>query len=191
MTEPEKKLQSLLRQQVLPKEAKDIIDNSTPSPLYKTIFKQAEMYNRAYQLLESKMKETNALSLISPMIMNLCFSIELLMKSFILFEKKEIFNYSELPDNGRDIYGHKYSGLFNKIDQTHQKSILFELSQRMGLPEISESNFKNILVAQNCDNSFKEWRYIFEQSGIKQLNIELMINLNESLGTQLFELIKK
>lgn len=89
------------------------------------------------------------------------------------------------------IYGHKYSELFNKIDAPHKKSILSELSMRMELSEINERDLKNILVGQNCNNSFAEWRYIFGQTGIKQINVEWLTNLKESLGVRLLELIKK
>lgn len=188
MTEKKKKLESLLNQPVLIKEVKDVIENSSSVLLYIKVFKQAEMYNRAYKLLESRMKERNDLSLISPMIMNLCFSIELLLKSFIFVEKKETIDYVDLPNSARNIHKHTYSVLFKKIEKEHQRNILSDLSQRMGLPEINEGIFESILVAQNCDNSFAEWRYIFEQDGIKQLNIEFLVNLNESLGTQLVRL---
>jgi hypothetical protein len=60
----------------------------------------------------------------------------------------------------------------------------------MQIELISEETFKQILVAQNCDNSFAEWRYIFEQDAIKSINTQLLMNLNEVLVKQLFKLIK-
>ena len=190
MTEQEWGLKSLLEKTVPVSEAKKIIEETSSPPLYLTVFRQAEMYNKAYQLLESSMKKHKDLSLISPMIMNLCFSIELLLKAFILFEKKDITSYAELPNQGKDIRGHKYSDLFKKIKKEYQKNILSELSKKMNLPEIDNSVFEKILINQKCDNSFAEWRYIFEQSSIKSLNIKFLMHLHESIGNQLFSLVK-
>ncbi|MEQ8576751.1 MAG: hypothetical protein RIB63_21985 [Fulvivirga sp.] len=190
MTKPEAKLQSLLEPTVVTKEAKKVIELESPSPLYVTVFKQAEMYNKAYLMLKSSMDQNNVLDLISPMLMNLCFSIELLLKAFVLSEHAWIHSYTELASRGVNIRGHKYSDLFIIIKDKHRKSILVELSENLKIPSIDDSTFKRILVSQNCDNSFAEWRYIFEETQIKSLNTELLIILNDVLGKQLFQLIK-
>lgn len=190
MTKLETKLLSLLEPIVVTKEAKRAIELKSPSPLYVTVFRQAEMYNKAYLILKSSMDQNKVLDLVSPMLMNLCFSVELLFKAFILFEHAGIYSYTELTSRGINIRGHKYSELYMKIKEEHRKSILVEVSKNLKIPLIDDNTFKQILVSQNCDDSFAEWRYIFEETQIINLNTELLMILNEVLGTQLFQLIK-
>lgn len=191
MTESEIKLQSLLQPMMVMTEVKEIIEHTSSSPLYKTVFKQAEMYNKAYLMLQSSMEQSKVLDLISPMIMNLCFSIELLFKAFVIYEYADINSFTELKNRGINIQGHKYSILFDKIKEKHRKSILEELIENLGISAIDDSAFKQILISQNCDNSFAEWRYIFENDQIKSLNVDLLMRLNDVLGKQLLQLIKQ
>ena len=185
------KLNALLKDITATEDVKEIINSEPIQPLYIVIFKQANMYNSGYKNLKESMDISEKLNFVAPMLMNLCFSIELLMKSYILSENDNIIKYSELTDRGISIRGHKYSHLFGKIKQECKDSILEQLSTEMQIELISEETFKKILVAQNCDNSFAEWRYIFEGDGIKSINTELLINLNEVLGSQLFKIIKR
>jgi hypothetical protein len=190
-TTQEENLKLLLTKMIPSKEVNEIIASHTPPSLCQTIFSQARMYNDAYLMLKSSMDKTGELNVISPMLMNLCFSIELLMKAYILFENKDIIKYSELLSNGISIRGHKYSDLFNKIKPEYKKDILLELSEKLNIPTIDESAFKQILIEQNCDNSFAEWRYIFEQDSNQAINFELLMNLNATMGVLLSNLIKR
>jgi hypothetical protein len=184
------KLSSLLKNIETSDDVKEIINSKPLRPLFITIFKQANMYNSGYKELKASMDKSKELNFVAPMLMTLCFSIELLMKSYILLENNDITKYSELKNRGISIRGHKYSDLFGKIKQEYKDNILTELSAEMQIELISEETFKQILVAQNCDNSFAEWRYIFEQDAIKSINTQLLMNLNEVLVKQLFKLIK-
>ena len=190
-TYKEDKLNLLLTEITSSNKVKNIIKSKPHSPLYITVFKQASMYNEGYLMFKSSMDKSKVLNLISPMLMNLCFSIELLLKTYILFDNKDIYHYSELEERGISIRGHKYSDLFKKINEQYKKNILTELSRTMNLPSIDEEVFKQILIKQNCDNSFAEWRYIFEQDSVKAINTELLMNLNDLLGIHLFKLIKR
>jgi hypothetical protein len=123
--------------------------------------------------------------------MSLAFSNELFFKCLILIDYSEVYNYSELSKKNISIKGHKLSELFSKINIGLKTQILNEFSLKSEIPEIDEEIFKQILKNQNCDNSFAEWRYIFETENNKTINFHLLEHLNEILKWLTFKQIQK
>jgi hypothetical protein len=68
---------------------------------------------------------------------------------------------------------------------------LNEFSSRAEIPEIDEKIFNQILKNQNCDNSFAEWRYIFETENNKTINYHILEYLNDILKWLTFKLMQK
>jgi hypothetical protein len=99
------KLSSLLKNIETSDDVKEIINSKPLRPLFITIFKQANMYNSGYKELKASMDKSKELNFVAPMLMTLCFSIELLMKSYILLENNDITKYSELKNRGISIRG--------------------------------------------------------------------------------------
>jgi hypothetical protein len=166
--------------------------NSNPeNPLYKAVFWEANRFSDNYLMLKEKLKKNRGLDFYSPLLMSLAFSNELFFKCLILIDNSEVYNYSELSKKNISIKGHKLSELFSKINIGFKTQILHEFSLKSEIPEIAEEIFKQILKNQNCDNSFAEWRYIFETENNKTINYHLLEHLNEILKWLTFKQIQK
>jgi hypothetical protein len=150
-------------------------------PLYGIVFLEANRFSDNYLMLVEAMERDRGLDFYSPMLMNLAFSNELFLKCLILIENSDVYNYSDLLKKNIIIKGHRLSALFSKIKIDSKTQILKEFSQKSELPEIDEETFIKILKNQNCDNSFAEWRYIFETEKNKTINFQILEHLNEIL----------
>jgi len=177
-------LQELLIPITTSPEVQKIFGNGSLRPLYSIIFNQAQMMNKGVIELERLLSKNEDANLLAPTLFSLTFCIELLLKAYIVSDHKEINSGTELKAKKISIVGHKYSELFDKISKPKQDKILKALSTELAIPEFDKHTFKQILKAQACDNTFVEWRYVFEISENMNTNLNLLLNLSNVLGKE-------
>jgi hypothetical protein len=96
--------------------------------------------------------------LASPAVVCLAFSIEVGLKAIILSE-------------GNTAFGHKFVDLFEKVSLDAQSAIIKEVGR-------DKSSFEAALQAAN--NTFTDWRYIYESGGANA-DIEFLVKLADAI----------
>ena len=162
----------------------DAIRDSAASPLNDwmatAIFNAANAYNRTFALVRNEMSRTHSTELAQPMITNLLFVIELLLKFFIVYrvEEENTARAENLPVNAR---GHVLPELFDHIDDNYQNRILETYTDKYHEP-ISKSDFVSAMTSTG-ESPYARWRYIYEHSDQRAfINIELLSKVLDSLG---------
>ena len=158
-------------------------------PLYYTIFNIANYYNQGSIILSRELQNTGNAGLSAPMILNQSFSMELLLKFFLIVDYDDIFSKADLEKKGINIKGHLYSQLFDKIDNNYKISIAHFYNSNAAT-QIDYNDFKNLLI-EIGDNTFVEWRYIFEKESPQNLNSMLFNRLLDSLGKAAEDILKR
>ncbi|HJH27656.1 MAG TPA: hypothetical protein C5S37_13050 [Methanophagales archaeon] len=158
-------------------------------PLYYRIFNIANYYNQGSIILSRELQNTGNAGLSAPMILNQSFSMELLLKFFLIVDYDDIFSKADLEKKGINIKGHLYSQLFDKIDNTYKISIAHFYNSNAAT-QIDYNDFKNLLIELG-DNTFVEWRYIFEKESPQNLNSMLFNRLLDSLGKAAEDILKR
>jgi len=161
----------------LQKIAEELIANQKKKPLAYDVFSMAKSFNEAKQINEKN-------GLIPPAIMNLAFSVELLLKSFILSERLDIYssNDFESPKQANKVYGgHRIYELFDKINSNNKQKILDVLGSKIG-KSLDSSSFNMLLVENNCEDPFVDWRYIFENEEVITINYDFLSTFCDALG---------
>jgi len=158
-------------------------------PLYYTIFNIANYYNQGSIILSRELQNTGNAGLSAPMILNQSFSMELLLKFFLIVDYDDTFSKADLEKKGINIKGHLYSQLFDKIDNNYKISIALFYSS-IAATQIDYNDFKNLLI-EIGDNTFVEWRYIFEKESPQNINLILFNRLLDSLGKAAEDILKR
>lgn len=149
-------------------------------PLYQVLFNLAESYNKisihSYDQIAASKDPTFA----APGIMCQCFSIELLLKFFLVFNHPEIYNKADADKLGIKLKGHKYSELFDRLSQESKTSVALTYSH-IASRDTSAEELKNLLI-EIGDEPFVTWRYIYEDDGIRHLNVVLLNQISDAFG---------
>jgi hypothetical protein len=117
-------------------------------------------YSKSLSSNENYKKAT----LVYPLIVNLSFSIELLLKILILQENQKYVN------------GHEIKILFNKLPQEIKEDVKKNLIIKHNL---KSEEFDNILDINN--KSFIDWRYSFEKPSPSQYNKVFLFDFRDLL----------
>ncbi len=158
-------------------------------PLYYTIFNIANYYNQGSILLSRELQNTGNAGLSAPMILNQSFSMELLLKFFLIVDYDDIFSKADLEKKGINIKGHLYSQLFDKIDNNYKISIARSYNS-IAATQIDYNDFKNLLI-EIGDNTFVKWRYIFEEESPQNIDLRLFNRLLDSLGKAAKDILER
>ena len=151
-----------------------------PRDLHRTLFNLADCYNQTAEMALSRISSSSNADFAAPAIMCRSFAIELLLKFFIVVEHPLAKSKTELKSLGANLNGHTYSQLFDRISPFHQQLIANEHSESTGTPT-STAMFRRFLISIG-DKPFVDWRYIYEESCQKNIDMELFACLAESLG---------
>ncbi|GGD04534.1 hypothetical protein GCM10007418_24520 [Halopseudomonas salina] len=149
-------------------------------PLYKTLYDLANCYNESAEIILSTIITTKATEFIAPAIMCRSFAIELLLKFFIAIEKPAARSKSDLGEIEDNLRGHKYSELFDRLDNTYQLLIV-ECFSDLAVQNTSKDLFREHLINLG-DDPFVKWRYIYESPTTKHIDIKLLGLIAKSLG---------
>ncbi len=161
--------------------------NSTPRPVYQSIFNMADRYNQTAEMALARITLSQDADFVAPAIMCRSFAIELLLKFFLVFEHPNIRDTSELKGKV-DLYGHPYSILFGRINAEHQAKIARKFSEIAELTT-SPEEFKKHLISLG-DKPFVDFRYVYEGGGNKYLNLELLSKISNALGLAAQHLVR-
>ena len=165
------------------------LNSQTARPLHRVLFNLADCYNQAAELSLGKLSTTGNADFAAPAIMCRSFSIELLLKFFIAARHPGASSKSDLDALGINLHGHPYSVLFDRIVDPLKESIAQTYSERSGTTT-SAADFRDILISLG-DKPFVDWRYVYESSGAKHLNIALLSVVVASLGLAAETEVKK
>jgi hypothetical protein len=168
-----------IRQQ-LAEALKELSKTTKPTPLFNTLFTQANFYNQGSQVVLGHGQATNNVGLAAPAILCQSFAIELLLKCFLLLPHQKVQKFGELKALGVDVRGHIYSSLFDRIDRRFQGLIAGEFSKRSGVATDAAA-FRGHLVELG-DEPFVIWRYVYEKPQDTYLNLELFGLVADALG---------
>ena len=142
------------------------------------MFNTANGLNKGFHLLVSNFSQDGYY--IPPSVLCSIFCLELLLKCLQVINEDTAYTKDDLKKKGIIIDAHKYTDIFDKIDNTLKHKVV-EQYNRMYNSDISENNYRNMLIDVG-DNNFIEWRYVYEKNEDKVLNIPLQTKLIDSLG---------
>jgi len=129
------------------------------------IFRQAVAYAAGAMSVNTKLKPGQSQSNYEPLpfILNLSFAIELYLKAMLKIE-------------GKSIRGHKYIPLFNQLSDAIKVAIVTEYGKERKNNNMDLNTFISEITP--FDDSFADWRYIFEKSsGTTNLEIYWLVSL--------------
>lgn len=175
-------LENLLEPISVSPKARSVFDAEPPKPLYQSIFNYAQSINVGVTELGKLTAENNGGSLTTSLLHATTYCIELLLKAYIASDHKDVFSKKDLEAMGFFIDDQCYSELFDQISETKQEGILGAFGFALKIPELDKATFKNILEAQRCDNTYEEWRTIFESPLITSINLNFLLDFSNSLG---------
>lgn len=159
---------------------KKALAGKPPRPLYRTLFNLAECYNQSAEITITQIKVKNNADYAAPAIMSRSFSVELLLKFFIVASNLDMLKKPMPEKLNRMLRGHKYTELHDKISDRFKKSIAETYSQRTG-NSIGAQDFRALLVEIGND-PFVGWRYVYESSEHKYIDMKLLALIVDSLG---------
>lgn len=149
-----------------------------PRALHRVLFNLADCYNQSAQIALSNISGNADFA--APAIMCRSFAIELLLKFFIVVGYPKTQSKADLDALEVNLRGHPYSGLFDRIKSDHQSFIATKHSERTG-SSTSPADFRKLLVAVG-DDPFVGWRYVYECSGTKHIDMAQLTLVADSLG---------
>lgn len=152
------------------------------------LFCLAITYAQSGRLSENEGVKKENPDFAGPSIMCYSFSIELLLKFFIVIDYPDVRRWGDFKDKNIDIRGHVYSKLYNKIKPKYQAIIAESYSKLVNKP-VDAVGFENAL-RETGDDPFRKWRYIYEESDGNTLNLDLLRKVVDALG-KAAEYVKK
>jgi hypothetical protein len=164
------------------------LTKESPKPLMQVLFSFARQYFEAYETLSMTMSKNGNADLSAPLIMTLSFSIELLLKALIVNDHRSIFTINDLEKAGKKITGHDYIQLFSRIESS-VKSKIDEIYINLYGEKIEEGQFATILESAG-EMPFVHWRYVYENTGISQINIAQLDKIAHTLGRTAESILK-
>jgi len=115
----------------------------------------------------------------APMLMCRFFSIELLLKFFLVIDHRSVSNKTDLKVVGVNLRGHDYTPLFDEIQPEYRRAIAEWFSTISAKPT-SEMEFRNLLA--QFEKGFIKWRYIYEEEQVQFIDGRDLYNINGALG---------
>lgn len=148
--------------------------------LNSALFNIAHSYAQVGDMARSAVFATKNTDFAAPAIMCKSFSIELLLKFFIVVAHPGIQTKADLDSLGVNLHGHLYSKLYDRISPLYQKKIADSFTTIVG-QTTDEPAFRKALMDIG-DEPFVFWRYIYEKSGTCNLDIALLEKVLHALG---------
>jgi len=149
-------------------------------PTASTLFNLAHAYAMASDTIWSRLALSKNADFAGPGIMCQAFAIELLLKFFLVIEHGPETTLDELARKGIKLRGHSFSALFDRVSDEFQGKIAESYTTLTGEP-CDPAGFRETLV-RTGDDPFVSWRYIYESTGISQLNKALVDQVTDALG---------
>jgi len=148
--------------------------------LNSALFNIAHSYARVGEMAGAAIFTMKDADFAAPAIMCKSFSIELLLKFFIVIAHHGVQTKADLELMGVNLHGHLYSELYDRISPIYQKKIADSFTTIVGRSP-DELVFRKALKDIG-DEPFVFWRYIYEKSGTCNLDIALLDNVLTALG---------
>lgn len=155
-------------------------------PMYKVLLQFAVSYARAAQLISAETMANPDMS--APLTMCQFFSLELLLKFFVLVDHRSVYNKKDLDTLGVDLHGHRYTVLYDKVALGHRRRMAAAYSEISG-KSTTDSELRDILAAVGGepsigDDPFAKWRYIYENTAQANvyLDFRLLLNVTNAFG---------
>lgn len=159
-------------------------------PLYRRIFNNARHYSDgAAFLYENVFNGKKNAAYIAPGVLCATFCIELLLKCLVLIRHDDVFTKADVKRKNIELDKHKYSEIFEKIDPDIQEKIVQTFNDYFG-ESIAKQDYIELLKKLG-DNSFVEWRYVYETDQEKHLDIKLQNKITDSLGKCIESVLKE
>ena len=149
--------------------------------LNSAIFNMARAYSETGDLAELEMGRSRNADFAGPIIMAKSFSVEMLLKFFIVVDHPTAKNTADLDKLGVDLHGHVYSKLLDRISASRRKNIAASFSKLSG-KTTDEAAFRDILKNNLGDDPFVFWRYIYEKTGTHHLDLQTLKMVAHALG---------
>jgi len=149
--------------------------------LNSAIFNMARAYSETGDLAEAAMGRSKNADFAGPLIMCKSFSVEMLLKFFIIIEHPTAKTMVDLEKLGVDLRGHVYSKLFDRISASRRRNIGASFS-KLSSKTTDEAGFRDILKTKLGDDPFVFWRYIYEKSGTHHCDLQTLKMVVHALG---------
>lgn len=162
------------------KQMDSALKSAAPRDLHRVLFNLADCYNQTAELALSHISTTSNADYAAPAIMCRSFSIELLLKFFIVADHPQAKTKADIDALGVNLRGHPYSALFDRISEVHQAYIANKYSSTSGTPT-SPAEFRQLLISTG-DKPFVDWRYVYESASHQYADFGLFTSLANSLG---------
>jgi len=170
--------------QVSKQDIDKLLSQSEPRLLNSVLFNLAHSYSRVSDMALDAISSTQDADFAAPAIMCKSFSIELLLKFFIIISHPNIQTKTDLDSSKVNLRGHQYSKLYDKIDLIYKTKIAQSFNCISG-QQVNEITFKNVLIDIG-DDPFVFWRYIYEKDGkdgrFHHLDLVLFNNVLHAMG---------
>ena len=161
-----------------------------PKQLYYAIFNNAQYYSKGAQLLsENVFQGRKDGSYIAPAMLCNTFCLELLLKCLQIINEDEVFTKADLETKGIRLNEHRYSAIFDKIEGSVQNDILKTFNS-LFQQQLTKDDYIQRL-RQIGDNSFVEWRYVYESTQEKRMDVHLQNQIMDSLGKTIEQCLKR
>lgn len=151
------------------------------------IFHIASAYNRAGRLIDDESVKTDDYSFIFPSIVCQSFAIELFLKFFIYFDKKQFELEREFSNKSK--LGHKFTNLWDKVSDTYKNEISVHYTNASKI-NTSPNEMRSLLIKVD-ENSFVTWRYPYENKGFTNMHIDDIKLISDVLHSASYQVIKK
>ncbi len=165
-----------------------IRDQAANRTLGSVLFNLANAYNIAEQKIGEELDQSKNAYLSAPAIMCKSFSIELLLKLFIVYSYPNIKSKDDIDSSGVSLHGHKYSVLYDRINHRLRTEIAKLFTAVLGI-ETDETKFREKLI-EIGDDPFVYWRYVYEK-GESKFNSDLAEKILRALGRAAAESVKR
>jgi hypothetical protein len=162
--------------------------NMRKTPIYKTLFDFANYYIKGAIIMRNEIKDESNFGLFAPLILNQSFSVELLLKFFILVDFDDLYSFQDIDKKLININSHKYTDLFDKINIKY-KTLICDFYNKISNSSIKLDNFKELLIKIG-NNPFVEWRYVFEKDEFSKMNLILFNHLTDAFNKAAEYLLK-
>jgi len=166
----------------LTQEELDAILSKLPRrPLNSTLFNIANAYAQTGELAMASIGTSGNADFAAPAIMCKSFCVELLLKFFVAVAHPAANTKKELDARGADLYGHRYSDLFDRISEATRSDIAASFSTVSG-HQVDDREFRRILKEDLGDDAFVSWRYVYESDSTRHLDPVLWDQIVLALG---------
>jgi len=159
---------------------KKIFSQLEKRSLNSALFNIADVYSQVGMMASDAIFFKKNADFAAPAIMCKSFSIELLLKFFIIASHPHIQSKADLDSSGVDLHGHRYSDLYDRINPCYQKEMAESFTAISGTKTDAVA-FRQVLIDIG-NEPFVYWRYIYEKSGLCDLDIALLDKLLLALG---------